>query len=317
MEVANMPKVVEKCVCCRCGESLPETQFYKSYSPFYQHGHLPICKDCFNQEVKLHLEDENYKSSKKAMQRMCMAFDIYFDETLFDKCDVNDDIYVVVGNYLKRLNMTQYKGKTFEDTLQKTDNILSGDRKPVKEKRVAVVDEYNNVQDDEEEINPDDIAKWGVGLNSTDYENLNAHYKYLTSANPHCDSNQEIFIIDLCYTKMQQLRCIRNGDMDNFKKMGEYYNSTFSKSGLKVASDVEANGDDCLGVWNARISQYTPEEYYKNKELYKDHDNFRDYIERFVLRPLRNLMHGTTDRDREFYVKDVGDEDEYIDPDTD
>lgn len=312
-----MPKADNKRVCCCCGETLLSTQFYKSYSPFYKDGHLPICKSCFNQEVKLHLEDENYKSSKKAMQRMCMAFDIYFDESLFDKCDANDDIYIVVGNYLKRLNMAQYKGKTFEDTLKKDEGVLSGDRKPVKENRVALVDKYGNEQDNVVEISAEDIKKWGVGLSPTDYENLNAHYKYLTSANPHCDSNQEIFINDLCYTKMQQLRCIRDGDMDNFKKMGEYYNSTFSKSGLKVVSDAEANSDDCLGVWNARISQYTPEEYYKNKELYKDHDNFRDYIERFVLRPLRNLQHGTDERDKEFYVKEVVEEDEDVDSDTD
>ena len=304
-----MPKSNEKYVCCCCGEPLPITQFYKSYSQFYNNGHLPICKECFNREVKLHLETENYKSSKKAMQRMCMAFDVYFDEDLFDKCDVNDDIYIVVGNYMKRLNMKQYDGKTFENTLQKSD-ILSGERKSVKNTRVAIVDEYGNEQDGADEINPDDVAKWGVGLTATDYETLNSHYKYLTSANPHCDSNQEIFIIDLCYTKMQQLRCIRDGDMENFKKMGEYYNSTFSKSGLRIANSADANSDDCLGLWNARISQYTPEEYYKNKKLYEDHDGFKDYIERFMLRPLRNLMYGTNDRDNEFYVKDVGDEDE-------
>ena len=40
-----------------------------------------------------------------------------------------------------------------------------------------------------------------------------------------------------------------------------------------------------------------------------------DYIKRFLLRPLRNLQYGTTDRDTEFYVKD-GDDDEYIDTDT-
>lgn len=314
MEVGNISKPVDKIVCCKCGEEMPMTQYYKSHSRFYSNGHLPICKSCFNQEVKLHLESENYKSSKKAMQRMCMAFDIYFDEDLFDKCDVNDDIYTVVGNYLKRLNMAQYKGKTFEDTLKKGD-ILSGERKKVKEKRVVVVDQYGNESDDAEEIDPENIKKWGVGLSPTDYENLNTHYQYLISANPHCDSNQEIFVIDLCYTKMQQLRCIQNNDMENYKKMGEYYNSTFSKSGLKVINDAEKNGEDCLGVWNARISQYTPEEYYKNKNLYKDHDNFGDYIKRFLLRPLRNLQYGTKDRDEEFYVKDIGDEDEY-DTDT-
>lgn len=211
--------------------------------------------------------------------------------------------------------MNQNKGKTFDTTIENGDFSLSGDRKQPKEKRVIVVDQYGNEDDKSKEINPADIERWGIGLEPIDYENLNNHYKFLKSANSHCDSNQEIFINDLCYAKMQQLKCVRGSDMENFKKMGEYYNSTFIKSGLKVASDSEANSDDCLGVWNSRISQYTPEEYYKNKQLYSDHDNFMDYIKRFLLRPLRNLQYGTTERDKEFYVKD-GDDDEYIDADT-
>lgn len=306
-----MPKSVEKYVCCSCGEQKNSTHFYKSNSEFYSEGFLPICKECFSRKFGQYAAE--YHSNKKAMQRMCMAFDIYFNEDLFDKCDTSDD--TVVGKYFRQLNMNQNKGKTFDATIENGDFSLSGDRKQSKEKRVAVVDQYGNEDDEADEINPEDIRKWGVGLMPIDYENLNNHYKFLKSANSHCDSNQEIFISDLCYAKMQQLKCVREGDMENFKKMGEYYNSTFVKSGLKVVADAEANSDDCLGVWNSRISQYTPEEYYKNKQLYSDHDGFMDYIKRFLLRPLRNLQYGTTERDKEFYVKD-GDDDEYIDSDT-
>lgn len=311
MEVANMPKSIEKYVCCSCGEPKNSTYFYKSNSEFYSKGVLPICKECFLRKFGQYAAE--YHSNKKAMQRMCMAFDIYFNEDLFDNCDTNDD--AVVGKYFRQLNMTQNKGKTFDTTIENGDFSLSGERKRRTEKRVTIVDQYGNEADESEEINPDDIERWGVGLTPIDYENLNNHYKFLKSANPHCDSNQEIFISDLCYAKMQQLKCVREGDMENFKKMGEYYNSTFVKSGLKATSDAEANSDDCLGVWNSRISQYTPEEYYKNKQLYSDHDGFMDYIKRFLLRPLRNLQYGTTERDKEFYVKD-GDDDEYIDSDT-
>jgi len=52
------------------------------------------------------------------------------------------------------------------------------------------------------------------------------------------------------------------------------------------------------------ISKYTPEEYYKDKKLYKDFDGIGEYFKRFVLRPLKNLQLGTTDRDKEFFVSD-------------
>ena len=190
-----MPKTVEKIVCCHCGESLNSTKFYKSYSSFYKNSLLPICKDCFAHKFGEYAK--TYKSNKMAIQRMCMSFDIYFDEDLFDSCDVNDD--TVIGNYFRKLNMSQYRGRTFENSLENGILNLSGDRKRVKGKRVAVVDEYDNVQEETEDIkiNPKDVEKWGIGLEPEDYNALTSHYKYLKAANPDCDSNQEIFINDL------------------------------------------------------------------------------------------------------------------------
>ena len=300
-----------KYTCCHCGDLLDDKNFYSSFSPFYQNGKLPICKKCFIRNYVGYLNI--YHSSKKAMQRMCMAFDIYFNEKLFDSCDTTDN-EKVIGNYFRQLNMTQHRNKTFDQTIEDGGVLLSGERVKVKEKRVALLDEYGNESDDEY-IKPEVILRWGTGLAPTDYANLEAHYNYLKKSNPHCDSNQEIFIQDLCYAKMQQLKCVASGDMDGYKKMGEYYNNTFQKSGLKVANEGEANSDDCLGVWNLRIAQFTPEEYYKNKKLYSDYDSIRDYFRRFILRPLRNLQYGTTERDEEFYVKDV-DEDDYADTES-
>ncbi len=59
----------------------------------------------------------------------------------------------------------------------------------------------------------------------------------------------------------------------------------------------------------AAISQYTPEEYYSDKKLYKDFDGLGSYISRFITRPIKNLMLGGNERDDEYCVKD-GDENE-------
>lgn len=300
-----MPKTVEKCVCCACGQSLANSKFYKSYSKFYIDGRLPICKDCFSSKFGEYYAE--YHSSKKAMQRMCMAFDIYFDEDLFDNCDVNDD--TVVGNYFRKLNMSQYRNKTFDNTISGTDEIdlLSGDRKQVKDSRVAVLDEYGNEKDSAGEIKQDDIDKWGVGFDPTDYEILNSHYRLLTSANPQSDSNREIFIVDLCYTKMQQMKAARDGRVDDYNKLTESYRKSFTQAGLKTVRDTSELEDFSIGVNAETIEKYTPAEYYKNKSLFRDYDNLGEYITRFLLRPLKNLQFGTKDRDEEFYVKDEND----------
>ena len=304
-----MPSKDSKCVCCSCGEPLALTKFYKSNSVFYADGHLPICKECFSSKFG-HFAAE-YHSNKMAMQRMCMTFDIYFNEVAFDSCDTDDS--TVLGNYFRKLNLSQHKGKTFEDSIKEGFD-LSGDRKPVKETPEVV-----NVDNDDEEnenadmIDPADIEKWGAGLEPTDYTILNSHYRLLSSSNPQCDGNAEIFIIDLCYTKMQQMKAVRESRVDDYKKLTESYIKSFTQAGLKTVKDTNAMEDFTIGVNAETIEKYTPAEYYKNRSLYKDHDNIGDYIERFLLRPLRNLMRGTKDRDAEFFVKDEEENDGFTD----
>ena len=226
--VADMPKKSEKRVCCTCGDSLIVSKYYKSNSDFYLDSMLPICKDCFSHKFGQYARI--FKSNKMAMQRMCIAFDIYFNEDLFDKCDTNDE--TVIGNYFRQLNMAQHHGKTFDDSINEGAFNLSGDRKKVKGKRVAIVDEYDNVQEEtpEEKINPKDLEKWGLGFDLMDYEILNSHYKFLKNSNPNCDSNQEIFITTLCYTYMKQMKSLREGDVKTYKDMSELYLRTFKEA---------------------------------------------------------------------------------------
>ena len=279
----NNENAITKKICCSCKKNLDVSNYNKSYSAFYLDGTLPICKNCFGKWYKHYVL--MYSSKLLAMQRLCMAFDLFFDEELFTGCIQEEN---PASAYLKKLNMTQYHGKTFDDSL-KGGYTLS-------EKRIAEERKAN--------INPDDIEKWGDGFDAADYDLLNTHYRLLTESNPQCDGNAEIFIIDLCYTKMQQMRAVREGRVDDYNKLTESYRKTFTQAGLKTIKAANANDEFSVGVTVETIEKYTPAEYYKNKKLYSDHDHLGDYITRFLLRPLRNLMHGTNDRDAEFFVKD-------------
>lgn len=294
-----------KYFCCTCGKTKKESDFYKSNSDFNYNSALPICKNCF--AIKFDQYTIEYRNVKKAMQRLCIAFDIYFNEELFDKCDIEDS--TGVGLYFRKLNIVQYKNKTFDTVIDEGKFTLSGDRKTTSKGRVAVVDEYDNVieNDTNKKIKTSNVEKWGVGFSIEDYDVLESHYKYLKKANPDCDSNQEIFIMDLCYIKMQQMKALREDRVDDFNKLTESYRKSFSQGGLKVVRESVGKEEFGLGVTINMIEKYTPAEFYKNQELYKDFNKRGDYITRFMLRPLKNLMHGTTDRDYEFCVKDEDD----------
>jgi len=298
-----MPNKDSKCVCCHCGESLSKSHFFKSYSDVYKENLLPICKDCFSRKFGYFLSV--YQNSKKAMKRMCMLFDIYFDEDLFDKCDIADD-NTVLGNYFRKINMVQYKGKTFENSLENGFNFSF--YKQNEKVQPVTNDGSKELVEDEPQISEKDIAKWGFGFESTDYEILNQHYKYLKTANPNCDSNQEIFIKDLCYTEMQKMKALRESRVDDYNKLTESYRKSFKQAGLKTTQEDMKTADDCWSTFVGIVSQYTPEEYYKNKDRYRDHDGLGEYYERMAIRPLRNLQLGTQDRDFEFYVHEEDDE---------
>lgn len=305
-----MPKIAEQQKCCCCGETLSITKYYKSYSNFYSKGILPICKDCFGRKFGEYARV--FKSNKIAMQRMCMAFDIYFNETAFDKCDTKDD--AVVGKYFRNLNLGQHSEKSFDDSLKDGIFEFSGERKRVNGVRVAYVDEYDNVQEEtDEKINPKDIEKWGIGFDTADYAELNNHYKTLKKANANTDDNQEIFIKDLCYAKMLQMKALRNNDLDNYNRLTDSYRKTFQQSGIKVVKESASTEDVSFGVSIDTIERYTPAEFYKNQDLYKDFDGIGDYIKRFLLRPLKNLQFGSKEKDFEFYVKDEENINEYDD----
>ena len=107
---------------------------------------------------------------------------------------------------------------------------------------------------------------------------------------------------------MLQTNALKRGDSDKYIKLTDQYSKTFTKAGLSTIQEIDNSANECLGVTLATISQYTPEEYYKDKELYKDYDKIGEYFDRFVKRPLRNLMTGTTDRDTEYFVKDNADD---------
>lgn len=296
-------KEMGRYTCCQCGRTYPQTEFNKACSSLYKGiGHLPICKQCITELYETYYE--KYKDKKKAIQRICMAFDLYYDDSVFKSCSYNDTT-TIIGTYIKCLNMYQYKGKTFEDTMERDSYDRYKLKKQQKLNRAEkLAAEKQEAEKQAAEIPTEDIEKWGTGFGKVDYDILNSHYKLLKESNPNCDTNQEIFINDLCYIKMQQMKAAREGNVDDFNKLTDSYRKSFKEAGLKTTQEVNMGSEDCWGNWTSLIEGYTPAEYYKNKELFKDHDGIGDYFKRLVLRPLRNLKYGTTDRDYEYCIGD-------------
>lgn len=280
--------------CCYCNNQLKLQNFYKSNSELYINlGHLPICKKCLTKLYSVYVI--KYQDRKKAWKRLCMAFDLYYNEKIFERC--GDDESSFIGNYVRNLNLSQSKSKSFESSINEKFNFDE------------FSDNTDNKNDENKSGNTDNIdpqlkAKWGSGFTKSEFEELEAHYNMLRKSNPDINNNQLIFINTLSKLHVFMSRANRANDLDAYAKANDQYLKTFTKAGFKAEENINIDQNDSWGKWNMIVEKYVPSEYYKNKELYKNHDGLHSYIERFLKRPFKNLMCGTKERDTEFYVKE-------------
>jgi len=293
-------------VCNRCGKKYQTLSSFPTNNSlvYSMDGHIPVCNTCLRDIW--HKFYNYFGSARTATKRTCMAFDFYYNEKLFQSVyDENNDSKYIFREYVQRTSLRQFQGRTFDNSIQEGEAFTTDDANALLDK-IRQRQEENESYVDDDEIPQDIIDFWGEGFESSQYRLLDKHYKFIRETNPNCDSNQELFINDLCKIYMLKEEALRNGSADEFNKLSENYRKTFIQAGLKATKDNSTMEDFKLGVTAETIEMYTPSEYYKNKKLYKDFDGIGDYFKRIVMRPLKNLQFGTDDRDEEYSVKDDG-----------
>lgn len=304
----NEDEIPRRYYCQSCGKSFKNQKdnFPATQSPMFagNNGYTHMCKACVDKWFNWHYETLS-ENEEKAMDRMAALFDWYYsDEIMASTRKISADRSRVCA-YPAKMNLPQHNKHedkspvTYMDTIKdRSDNVI-GSMAQLEQLKAEGKTSTSNAS----------VERWGMGIfNDTDYKILDDHYKMLKKQNPNCDNNQEIFIKDLCYTKLQQMTAMKDKDPDDFKTLTQLYRETFKQAGLKTTQESDTSTEEALGVTLALISQYTPEEYYKDKKLYKDFDGLGSYITRFITRPLKNLQFGANDRDEEYCVKDDADE---------
>ena len=284
-----------KCSCCGTGFKSQKTNFQKTNSPLFQsnEGYLPWCKACTDKYVNL-LTAFYSNNEEHAIEHFCQQVDWVYDfEPLKCAREISSD-RSRVSHYAAKKNLNTGGRKTYFDSLKFAQQ----------QKEYEVITTREQTKDEDVKVKGSSVDRWGLGFTEMDYKNLDDHYFMLKKNNPNADNNQEIFIKSLCNINMLMVRALQSGDAKEYGTLVDQYAKTFKQAGLKTIQEVDNSADECLGVTLATISQYTPEEYYKDRGLYKDFDKIGEYFERFVKRPLKNLMTGSTERDSEYYVKD-------------
>ncbi len=124
--------------CVHCSMELTYKNFYQLHnnSNIYagNDNYIPVCKDCMkilyeqfkvscmNQFSVLGMKpkENEHKLEKLAIRRLCMTFDIYYSDRLFDAALKQIEKFSaldMVSAYMKIANLKQSRGKSYDDTI--------------------------------------------------------------------------------------------------------------------------------------------------------------------------------------------------------
>lgn len=293
-----------KCSCCGKGFTSQNGNFQKSNDVLFQenNGYLPWCKECTDKYV-FQMTALYSNNEELAMKDFCQRAGW--------NCDIRALVASMetysghrsrsrISHYAAKKNLNCDGRKTYIDSIKYN----------YKQKQNEVITSREQAKSEDSTISASAVDRWGVGFTEQDYKNLDEHYRMLKKNNPNADNNQEIFIKDLCNINMLKIHALQNGDSKEYATLVEQYAKTFKQAGLRTVEEKDSSNDDTIGVTLAVISQYTPEEFYKDKSLYEDWDELGDYMDRHICRPMQNLMTGSDIRDKEFFVPENGEDDE-------
>lgn len=282
--------------CTCCGDLKTNNSFYKSYAFTYKGiGKLTICKDCIVEIYNKYLE--KYKDDiKLAIYYTCMEINAPYSRASYlavlKEITDNPKKNNVIGIYMTKVNsIGRFNGAG--------SDFMTGEKLDEDEQKESIPKE-------ETVINNELIRKWGKGYSEEDLQFLEYDYAEWAKTSD-CDKIQVSKLVRMICKKELDIEKARE-DGDNTEKLEQGLLKIMDATSLTPKTTSALNESDSAkvyGIWLKDIETYRPAEYFQDKSIYKDFDSLLDYLNRFVFRPLKNLLTGSREFDKEFNVEDI------------
>jgi len=187
-----------------------ETNFYKSNSKFFRNtGKIPCCKQCIEKLYQEYLDKYTNEGcltpEKKAVKRLCMAFDIYYVDKVFnsamEKIKSGDINITPMGQYMKTIQLSQYNrnNETYEDTITQ------------EEQRDFIISSIDGMSDSRK-VDEKTIKFFGAGFTDDDYEFLQEQYDDWTARHECNTKAQEEVFKRICFKQLEILKATRRSE---------------------------------------------------------------------------------------------------------
>lgn len=285
-----------RCSCCGNEYDKPNGNFSPTNLPLFKDsGFYPVCKSCMDSFCS-EMTDVFSGNEEKAIEYICQMQGVYFNESPLAASNKISAHRSRLSTYISKVQIKPWIGKTYIDTLKEKFNEENG-------KLIESIDDIDDVK--EYRLTPKMIKFWGAGYDAAVYPTLQGYYDELLKL---CENKPDVkkqkMMKNLCLLEYQMSVNIQAGK--DIGTLSNSYKTMFEAAELKT-DDADIS-NDAFGKWILDIEKYCPAEMYDDKKKYHDFFGIVDYIERFMFRPLRNLIFGTKEKEKEFWINDENDE---------
>lgn len=269
--------------CEKCGRMLDEKEFYvsKNIQKYPPDGRMNICKKCLTMHVD-NWDPETYKWILKEIDVPYIKEE--WDSLLERYGKGNVTGLTIIGRYLSKMKLKQWKHLTWDDTerlaeeamqrkiLQMKTQGLSGeeieeqlaiDRTPPKPKELVeaqsavgtpdFIDPENEEDEFSQSLTEDDKIrlrlKWGRGYRPEEWVRLEQLYEDMMASYDIQGAGHKDTLIMICKASVKANQLIDAGDIEGFQKMSKVYNELMKSGNFTAAQQKGESGEyiDSIG----------------------------------------------------------------------
>lgn len=278
--------------CRRCLKVKPSGDFYSAVDlEIDRSGKMSVCNQCCNE-----LYDDFYvmeHSQEKALLKLCRMLNIKYDETALTSTRTH--LHTMAEN--GKLNVPFFG--IYKSKLHNSTGNQAGDRGEVDltyqdVTQINVISE-NPLNEDEFEGAEDIIQFWGTD-DKGDLEFLERELANFKKSHKNTTYAELILLKEVCQTLLEISKARKAAKSTD--SLVKSLQNIMKTSAIAPYMESEAGSDksmDSFGMWVKDIENTTPAEWVKDKDIYKDVDNLQEYIDRYIISPLRNFITGSRD----------------------
>lgn len=257
--------------CTRCGRGYKgkKGNFPSGQSPMFtaNDGYIPVCRDCV-EDMYRHYRAVlgEGRDDRAAIRRMCMKFDIYWHPDIYAMLEKVDASKSRMLAYISKVNLYQFKEKTFDDTLDEEAQAAENERIMLAAAVGGFENGYSEVDEPKElPVDSELIKFWGTGLAPSLYYELQNRFDYwceeLNTDQEHMDAGTKSVLRQICNLEVQSNKDMAIGK--NTDKLASTINTLLGSANLKPVQKQESEKDGVnektpFGVWIRRWENERP-----------------------------------------------------------